>query len=385
MLKNEPYFLWLGSFYDVEQAAASVAMAPAAGRWQTSLLNALAECGAAIRVIGHTPEQMWPRGNKAFVKPSRGENPIPYLHTAYANLPFIRSRSLSRGYLGYAKQLVNRHGPPRAVLSYNISPWMQQTVQWLQNKFKIRWIPVVLDFATPPETTPQDAILHKGRLASGFVFLSHWAATLPLNMPSLHLDSGIDSIWDSGRPVHHEGDPTVLYTGMLIPHGGVDFLARAIVQRKDRPAQLVVTGRGPSRELQYMLKNDRRLRYEGLVPESRLRELIHSASVLVNPRPHDVRGNEWNFPSKLLHYLSTLRPVASTITPGVAPEYRDYVAVIEDTSPAKINAAIDQCLDRPEAEAIELADKTARFLAERKTWPRQAERLLAFVETVCSA
>jgi glycosyltransferase involved in cell wall biosynthesis len=113
--------------------------------------------------------------------------------------------------------------------------------------------------------------------------------------------------------------------------------------------------------------------------------LIHSASVLVNPRPHDVRGNEWNFPSKLLHYLSTLRPVASTITPGVAPEYRDYVAVIEDTSPAKINAAIDQCLDRPEAEAIELADKTARFLAERKTWPRQAERLLAFVETVCSA
>lgn len=381
MIKS--YILWLGSIYDVEQAATSAAMAPAAGRWQTSLLNAVVELGVPVRAVGHSPQQMWPRGRKLFVHGGLGSAPVPYSHVAYLNAPFVRARNLERQYLRGVQSIVAEHGPPRAVLSYNMLPWMRASVRWLRKQQAGPWLPVVLDFSTRYGADPAAAILQCGADATGFVFLSHWAASLPLGKPALHLDSGVEAIWDYQRPQEDGELPMVLYTGMLIPAGGADGLAKAVLARQTRPVRLVLTGRGPSAALQEMIVTDTRIRYDGLVPEARLNELMRSAAVLANPRPHDIAGNEWNFPSKLLHYLSTLRPVASTITPGVAPEYRDHVAVMEGSTPEQINAAIDTCLNLSIENDRQRAQRTAAFLAANKTWQQQASRLMEFVEHVC--
>jgi hypothetical protein len=106
------------------------------------------------------------------------------------------------------------------------------------------------------------------------------------------------------------------------------------------------------------------------------------AEVLLNPRPSGVVGNEMNFPSKLLHYLTALKPVATTLTPGVAPEYRGVVIAAEVDSPAAFAVAIDPALPLSDVEIGELARRIQVFLADCRLWLQQAVRFLGWSATL---
>ena len=104
----------------------------------------------------------------------------------------------------------------------------------------------------------------------------------------------------------------------------------------------------------------------------------------MNPRPSGVVGNEMNFPSKLLHYLCSLKPVATTLTPGVAPEYRDVVIAAEDDSPAAFAAAIERALALSDDERGDLARRIQVFLADGRLWSQQAVRFIRWSEAIRS-
>jgi hypothetical protein len=74
--------------------------------------------------------------------------------------------------------------------------------------------------------------------------------------------------------------------------------------------------------------------------------------------------------------------VATTLTPGVAPEYRDVVIAAEDDSPAAFAAAIDRALALSDMEKSDLVQRIRKFLGRGRLWSQQAVRFLDWAAAI---
>ena len=179
---------------------------------------------------------------------------------------------------------------------------------------------------------------------------------------------------------HLSNNKIVLYTGMMSVWGGVSFLLKAFERIKDQNVELWICGHGNNSDLNDALNRDSRIRFFGLVSESRLQEMCGQASVLVNPRPSQVPGNTMNFPSKILEYLSYGKPVISTWTTGLSPEYRDVLEVLSEETEDCLARSIEGVLLWPDYKIEQNYLKINNFLIKEKTWAHQANRLVSWLK-----
>jgi len=364
--------LWIGPAFTIAESLAATALAPAASRWQEGFLGGLRDAGAAIGIVANHSERLWPRG-PARVAGSRGQfHGMSRDSVAYVNLPGLREGSLARRYGQAIDRFCFDRGAPEVIVSYNTWRPVATACRQVSHKLGIPWIPVLLDH--DPPTADWANVMAGVAGSAGVVFVSHWAFVHAPVKHKLHLDAGVTHV--PPLPTTHARSRLVLYSGALHRWGGIDLLLDAMQHVKTPGARLVVVGRGGSAETVKRLATAPSVEYLGAVDEPRLQSLTEQAEVLANPRPSGVGGNEMNFPSKLLHYLSSLKPVATTLTPGVAPEYADVVVGARDDSPQGFADALDRALILTDEARIDLAGRIRAFLAGGRLWSQQAQRFL---------
>jgi glycosyltransferase involved in cell wall biosynthesis len=265
---------------------------------------------------------------------------------------------------------------PDLVVSYNVWGPVAAACRHASDAHGVPWIPFLLDHDRPTENW---ANVKSGiRGASGVAFVSQWAFERAPVARKLHLDAGVVSVPDV--PPTRSRSRILLYTGALHQWGGIETLLDSLPLLATPGVTLVVVGRGGSKHLHHRLATTPGVEYHGGVDEPTLQRLTQQAEVLANPRPHGVQGNEMNFPSKLLHYLTSLKPVATTLTPGVAPSYRDVVIAADDDSPAAFAAAVDRSFALDDAEWKALVGRIRSFLSEGKLWSHQAQRFITWAD-----
>jgi glycosyltransferase involved in cell wall biosynthesis len=396
VLRREvPQCLWLGQLVSEEFLRGEIAASAAGNRWQTGLVEALAGAGRAVRVLGCTPQAAWPRGS-FFAPPHEavtGSREVRASMSGYLNLPLLKLASQRAALLGAARQLVRRVGKPQVTLTYNAGMPEAQTARALQDEFGIPWICVLADF---PGHTEQNrsrlrtqAIRRYGRFqrewladAAGVVYLSWWLFERDARPAKLHLEGGVTAIRrgadelgsDTSRP------PIVFFAGTLSAWTGIDLLVEAFAHVRS-PCELWICGRGDMQDIVLeAAARDPRIRYFGLVSQSRLDELMTEADLFINPRPSHLPENQDNFPSKVLEYLSWCRPTLSTFTPGVPPDYRSVLIEVRSEQPEGIAETIEDVLARSPEELRGIAAEIREFAERRLLWTAQAERLWSWLE-----
>ena len=75
------------------------------------------------------------------------------------------------------------------------------------------------------------------------------------------------------------------------------------------------------------MEKDSRIKFFGYVSRKRLEEKCRQTDIFVNPRKSD--GNDTNFPSKILFYLSFKKPIISTRS-GLSPKYNNVLFLLDD-------------------------------------------------------
>ncbi|MFA6715041.1 MAG: glycosyltransferase family 4 protein, partial [Victivallaceae bacterium] len=168
--------------------------------------------------------------------------------------------------------------------------------------------------------------------------------------------------------------------GMLSIWGGVSFLLKAFSLISDPDIELWICGHGSSSELEAARRADPRIKFYGLVSEERLQQIYRQATVLVNPRPNNINGNTMNFPSKILEYLSYGKPVVSTWTPGLSPDYREVLEVLPDENERCLADTILNVLQWPDERKKQNLIAIESFLLKSKTWKHQTDRLVAWLK-----
>jgi glycosyltransferase involved in cell wall biosynthesis len=368
--------LSLGMVFKQNALDQHLAVSQAANNWRHGLYGSLKQLSERLSLIGHCPEQIWPLGQLLPGKASYLSKEFSQELSAYPNVAGLRFRWLAAAYRRMVGRYIDQYAPDY-LLTYNPLPWHLPAACYAARK-GVKWVSLVLDLDDPLQAgwEPYRTVT---KAAAGHVFLSWWGYEQAPVAAKLHLDAGADA-WMGGASPSNSERPSVLYSGLNSAGAGLDLLVETIRRIERQDVEFWVTGKGQHAGLQRLAEEDSRVRLLGYVSDARLELLTREAWVLFNPRDPLASDNRMAFPSKLLAYLSYGKPVVSTWTPGLAPEYRDLLEVVDSATPTELAVAIEACLNWNPAQRLQRFEAAREFVTGPRSWSQQATRLVEFME-----
>lgn len=369
MTNKTPKILWLEGIFDESTISAFPASSPAVNFWHTGFVKALEDAGCEATLIGHAHDRIWPRG-RALVRANDAKLAPGFSGqiAGYINLPLLRNWSQAWNYLRLVKTHVAIHGRPDYVYTFNDTP-ATPAARYLSRKLGVPWIYIAGD---GPVLDGADGYLYQNWV----YFQSDQAPG-----PKIHLDGGLPQLEPHGTSTEPAGAQprALMYMGALTEHGGAVELARAFHSLDDVGIELWITGRGSNEELTQLANQDSRIKLYGFVSQEQLHRLASQARVFANPRPTAFAPNKLNYPSKLLHYLAYGRPVLSTFTDGLSPDYRQVLIPIDEESEAGLAASIRTALLMDDESYNIWCNRVSAFNVSR-AWSTQTARLLDWMQ-----
>lgn len=186
------------------------------------------------------------------------------------------------------------------------------------------------------------------------------------------MEGGIDeeffNSFDSPKPSGNKVT-NFMYSGLLSVGTGVDLLLQAMKQIDDNDIRLIITGKGElSSTVREASKEDKRIIYAGSLAYADYIDKLKGADVLINPRNMTMTENENNFPSKVIDYLATGKPIISTRFAGWE-KFTQYITFTDTTT-----KAIADAIRRAQFETNEQYEAKRAF-AKTFLWKSEIERL----------
>lgn len=187
---------------------------------------------------------------------------------------------------------------------------------------------------------------------------------------------------DAGATVNGDGRKIVIYAGGLYEEYGIKYLIDGFKMLDDKDAELHLFGHGPMvNEIEEEIKRDGRIRFFGIVHNSKVVEAELQATLLVNPRPTVEDFTKYSFPSKNMEYMVSGTPVLTTNLPGMPKEYHDYVYLLEDESAQGVSQVLKKLLvDTPASELKDKGLSAKQFVLKNKNNIFQSKRVIDFIK-----
>ena len=373
---------WLGFIISFETQNNNNAISLASNYWQEEFVKALESLSVKTTTISTMPHRAFPFG-PLLVRPNANDfiNKDFILYD-YLNVKGFRDRSESYGISRSLTKLNNVD----AIVSYNPYPSSREASAKFSLEHQVPWIEICADAI---ESKPGwESIYNEKKVPDGFVFLSSEAyERCPVNNKIL-IHGGIpvrsesDHHNDMGLCLNKSNDSvTFLYSGSFEYWSGLTLLLKAFIGLPiDEPSSLIVCGYGPlSASDRALIDSDCRIQFFGTVSKSDLNSLREKADILVNPRP-SIAENVFNFPSKLLEYMSYGKLIVSTKTPGIPTDFSDLMLLSND-SLSDFSSTLLEASQMTEEQRKPILNKLAVYSATH-TWLYESKRLVTFIKTL---
>lgn len=125
----------------------------------------------------------------------------------------------------------------------------------------------------------------------------------------------------------------ILYTGLISEEYGIDILLESFSLIEDDLYELWICGMGNAvQKIVEYSALDSRIKYLGYRTQEEIVDLQSQASILINPRQNVGEYTKYSFPSKIIEYLSTARPIIAYKLDGIPDIYYDYLFFPKDNS-----------------------------------------------------
>jgi len=179
---------------------------------------------------------------------------------------------------------------------------------------------------------------------------------------------------------------TILFTGTLDHVNGVAFMLEGFTRTTNPNYRLRIYGRGPLEHLvTEAASRDPRIEYRGHRPNAEVLEEQRNATVLLNARPSGHPITRYTFPSKLIEYMMSGRPVITTRLPGISPDYFPHLYILEKETPEALAALIDSVCSEPADQRDALGLRAREFVLTHKSWRAQGQRVAELIARICDA
>lgn len=173
----------------------------------------------------------------------------------------------------------------------------------------------------------------------------------------------------------------LFYAGGRPQKDGADMLVRAFRRLEDPNLSLDIYG--PTTGLKEAEGNaDARVRYHGIVENSRIVAEERRADLLINPRPNTGEYTKYSFPSKIMEYMASGSPLVSTRLAGIPEEYYDYIYTFDQCTEDEYYAVLKGILDADPEDVKKKGEEASRFVAEKKNRKVQTRRIVEMIKGV---
>lgn len=179
---------------------------------------------------------------------------------------------------------------------------------------------------------------------------------------------------------------TIMYAGGLSHAYGVDRLIEAVVMLpRSVSVCLKLYGRGDQEvRIRQLADQDSRFIYGGFVDTATLMPELCAADILINPRPTSELFATQSFPSKLIEYLATGRPVLTTRITSIPDELREHFYYIDDESAEGIHLAICAVMAMSASDRAELGFAARQFVRTNYSEAATGRRIAEFIDALNS-
>ncbi len=171
----------------------------------------------------------------------------------------------------------------------------------------------------------------------------------------------------------------ILYSGTYTEVSGIRLMLKAfeiLCRRSD--VELHLTGAG---ELESLVddysRRDRRIVNHGFVSRSELIRIYSASHLVVNPRDMRFRQNSNNFPSKILEYLCTGRPIVTTRFSGI-DDFEDALMFVSASDETEFSEILNVAVEKLPIIIDEAFTKN-REIARRFDISNQREKVRKFI------
>jgi glycosyltransferase involved in cell wall biosynthesis len=173
---------------------------------------------------------------------------------------------------------------------------------------------------------------------------------------------------------------TIVSVGSLSEANGFNVLLKSFSLLKEENYELYIAGTG-------MLENvirqaaalDPRIKYLGVLDQKKIFELYSKADVLVNMRLTKKIDTAYFFPSKMMEYLVSGRPVITTCTGHIEEEFADFVFLIKEETAEALVAQLKHVASLEEGARTKVGMRARTYMCTHKTWNAQGERVAKFI------
>ena len=227
--------------------------------------------------------------------------------------------------------------------------------------------------------------IKSGEIDGFIVLTSFMAEKLCLPRGRYEVLEGISEQYNPNCFIYHrQNSPnspkTILYTGSLaIKYGILDLIEEFKMLEGDY--RLVICGGGNENEIvESNVKGDSRIAFRGLVSHAEALQLQREADILVNPRKNSEEYTKYSFPSKLLEYLITGRPVVCYKLDGIPDEYSN-VLFYASSHKGGLAKKLKEVAEMSESDYLNYSER-AMDLLKKKTAERQCKKIYDLLEKI---
>lgn len=364
-----PKIIWIGPYIPIKNTTNWTSASPAASKWQKHILESLFQENIDIKWVYYRPDSYWPKGR---LLPSKEHlsSDIKFNNSQIHYLNFFGLRNFTTQF--FLERILEKiickstNFEPLILISYNSPKWINNI--FLNKKILKRFFQIYL--------LADDPVLNS---ADGYIFLSFYSFKKYKLTNKLHLDGAIyPNIKNYNLKKNSKKNHKTIffYSGSMHKWGGVKLLIETMKYIKRNDFELWISGPGDSKFVQNAAKIDNRIKFLGLLTDYQLKNLYQKTDVFLNPRPIKMPGNEFNFPSKLFDYLAWNKPIISTFTKSLSPEYKNILHIIKDNPKAFAKAMIMFIIKK------KIKQKIDPLFLKNKSWKNQAQRLIFFINKI---
>lgn len=157
----------------------------------------------------------------------------------------------------------------------------------------------------------------------------------------------------------------VLFSGTALPHKGIAELVKAMEALNRKDLQLLIAGK-KSKYLDSLIKNKQCVRHLGVLPHSRMPELLSASDAIVLPQ----RNNKYaqaQVPGKVFEAMAMAKPVIATPVSDLPEILKGCGWIAGTEKPRQLAKTIEYVLDNPK-EARRAGLKARKKCIENYSW-----------------
>jgi len=186
-----------------------------------------------------------------------------------------------------------------------------------------------------------------------------------------------------GNAILYSDNINIVYTGTMNARYGILSLIDAFRKIKDKKYRLILCGAGDSVSLvEDAARSDNRITYMGQLKRDDIINIQDSATLLVNPRQNNEEFTKYSFPSKIMEYLSSGKPVIAYKLDGMPDEYDNFIHYVEGNSIESLKNKLIEVAEQPNEIRCAFGETARNWILKEKNSITQTARIIEAALTV---